>query len=256
MGHYVYKYVYNGETIYIGKNDTNLRSRINQHRAEKRFSPYLLADIYYASLSNKYDSDLMETLLIRKYRPLLNISKNQTNSEISFNEPEWKLYIDDDFKTEIQNKSANDIRREKSKAAWKRRKFEQNKKKLGEMLLKQFLYQYMSENKTKIDDRGLNITVPIDPKFDIYNLSISFSLDEDKPYRDIYLHDKFYRLMNSARWYEDKQEVTIYLNEDEYELFINNVDRIIERHRIEIEKFVEDNELQNELINFADKDIT
>ena len=29
MGHYVYKYVYNNEIIYIGKNDTDLYSRLN-----------------------------------------------------------------------------------------------------------------------------------------------------------------------------------------------------------------------------------
>jgi hypothetical protein len=32
MGHYVYKYVYNNEIIYIGKNDTDLENRIYQHK--------------------------------------------------------------------------------------------------------------------------------------------------------------------------------------------------------------------------------
>lgn len=39
MGHYVYKYVYNNEIIYIGKNDTDLESRIYQHKLEDKFKP-------------------------------------------------------------------------------------------------------------------------------------------------------------------------------------------------------------------------
>ena len=31
MGHYVYKYVLHQEVIYIGKNNTDLVSRLNQH---------------------------------------------------------------------------------------------------------------------------------------------------------------------------------------------------------------------------------
>ena len=46
MGHFVYKYVYDGEIVYIGKNDTDLKTRIKQHEREEKFQPYLKSDIY------------------------------------------------------------------------------------------------------------------------------------------------------------------------------------------------------------------
>lgn len=53
MSHYVYKYVNNGEIIYIGKCDSKLIQRINQHKAEDKFKPYLdTCKIYYAVLAN------------------------------------------------------------------------------------------------------------------------------------------------------------------------------------------------------------
>ena len=56
MASYVYKYVYKDEIVYIGKNDTDLVTRIKQHQQETKFQPYLLSDIYYIELSNKAES--------------------------------------------------------------------------------------------------------------------------------------------------------------------------------------------------------
>lgn len=93
MGHYVYKYVYNGEIIYIGKNDTILENRINQHKLEDKFKPFLKADIYYIELANSIMSDVVESELIRRYKPKLNVAKMSDWSGLEFVEPEWKLFI-------------------------------------------------------------------------------------------------------------------------------------------------------------------
>lgn len=92
MGHYVYKYVYDGEIVYIGKNDTNLETRINQHKLEEKFKPYLKADIYYIELANSIMSDVVESELIRRYKPKLNVAKMSDWSGLEFAEPEWKLF--------------------------------------------------------------------------------------------------------------------------------------------------------------------
>ena len=90
MGHYVYKYVYDGEIVYIGKNDTDLETRINQHKLEEKFRPYLKADIYYIELANAIMSDVVESELIRRYKPKLNVAKMCDWSGLEFTEPEWK----------------------------------------------------------------------------------------------------------------------------------------------------------------------
>ena len=93
MGHYVYKYVYDGEIVYIGKNDTDLETRINQHKLEEKFRPYLKSDIYYIELANSIMSDVVESELIRRYKPKLNVAKMSDWSGLEFAEPEWKIFI-------------------------------------------------------------------------------------------------------------------------------------------------------------------
>ena len=93
MGHYVYKYVQNNEIIYIGKNDTDLETRINQHKLEEKFRPYLKADIYYIELANAIMSDVVESELIRRYKPKLNVAKMSDWSGLEFTEPEWKKFM-------------------------------------------------------------------------------------------------------------------------------------------------------------------
>ena len=93
MGHYVYKYVYDEEIVYIGKNDTDLETRINQHKLEEKFRPYLKSDIYYIELANSIMSDVVESELIRRYKPKLNVAKMSDWSGLEFAEPEWKIFI-------------------------------------------------------------------------------------------------------------------------------------------------------------------
>ena len=110
MGHYVYKYVYDGEIVYIGKNDTNLKNRINQHKLENRFKPYLKSDIYYIELANATMSDVVESELIRRYKPKLNVAKMSDWSGLKFVEPEWKLFKPVRKKTSIKQTKRTSVK--------------------------------------------------------------------------------------------------------------------------------------------------
>ena len=104
MGHYVYKYVHDGEIIYIGKNDTTLAARIDQHSREEKFKPYLNSEIYYVELANSIMSDVVESELIRRYNPKLNISKTSAWSGLDFPEPKWKLFVVPKSRAKTENK--------------------------------------------------------------------------------------------------------------------------------------------------------
>lgn len=93
MGHYVYKYVHDDEIIYIGKNDTTLAARVEQHNREEKFIPYLNSKIYYIELANSIMSDVVESELIRRYKPKLNVAKTSDWSGLDFPEPDWKLFV-------------------------------------------------------------------------------------------------------------------------------------------------------------------
>lgn len=104
MGHYVYKYVYNNEIIYIGKNDTNLVDRLNQHGktgdniTQDGWDEINNSDIYYAELANSTMADVVETELICKYKPKYNIAKKSDWIGLTFIEPVWYLYKKNDPK--------------------------------------------------------------------------------------------------------------------------------------------------------------
>ena len=99
MGHYVYKYVHNNEIIYIGKNDTDLYSRLRQHGKygdnipEEGWDEINNSDIFYCELPNAIMSDVVESELIRRYKPKYNKAtiqaledtKNQKNLSKTFN---------------------------------------------------------------------------------------------------------------------------------------------------------------------------
>ncbi len=96
-GHGLYKYVCNGEVIYIGKSNYNIGKRIAHHRTEVRFKPYLSDDdlqIFTCNLPNKTETDLVEKALINQYKPILNISDNYPgfSTLIAVKEPAWTLY--------------------------------------------------------------------------------------------------------------------------------------------------------------------
>lgn len=158
MGHYVYKYVYDGEIVYIGKNDTILENRINQHRCEEKFKPYLNSDIYYIEVANATMADVVESELIRKYKPKLNIAKMSDWCGLEFTEPEWKLFI--------PNKQSN-----KTSRTNKRKIPEKQRDKRMKLcrLMSQYYCSYMMENifNMKETEQYYEITIPISNEDDL-----------------------------------------------------------------------------------------
>ena len=95
--HGLYKYVYNGQIIYIGKSNNSIKSRINGHKKEDKFQPFLdKSKIYVCMLPNSTETDLMEMALINHYKPILNVQFNHPSFSnlIHFQEPEWMIYHD------------------------------------------------------------------------------------------------------------------------------------------------------------------
>lgn len=94
--HGLYKYVYNGEIIYIGKSNSNIDNRIKAHKSERKFRPYLQkAEIYVCDLPNSTETDILEKILINHYKPKLNGTDNfpGLSDSISFNEPSWRPFV-------------------------------------------------------------------------------------------------------------------------------------------------------------------
>ena len=227
MGHYVYKYIYNDEIIYIGKNDTDLISRINQHKLETKFQPYLLSDVYYIKLDNEYDTDIMETLLINKYKPLLNVAKkNKYKLNIDFTEPEWKKYCENDFKTKHKKEYSKlgDVERKNAIA------------KLDNMLKILANYQYIHNYNFNIEKDNLYFVIP---KQDLENFPMIFEIPLNKGW-------KIYNLWDSIE--EDDKGSVFFLNEKHYRIFQNNYDLIINTYKNKIIEFAnkKDLELYNE----------
>ena len=99
MGHFVYKYVLNDEIIYIGKCDSDLDIRLSQHGHNgdnimpEGWDDINNSDIYFCRLANSVMSDVVESELIRRYRPKYNRAKMNTKWDgLEFAEPSWILY--------------------------------------------------------------------------------------------------------------------------------------------------------------------
>lgn len=90
----VYKYVCNGEIIYVGKSDRSIDTRISDHSHESKFKPFLnKCEIYYAWLPNPAFTTIFETFLINKYKPCLNYAmKYDETVPFDISEPYWRLY--------------------------------------------------------------------------------------------------------------------------------------------------------------------
>lgn len=97
--HFVYKYVYNGEIIYIGKTDGPLEDRLRQHGKNGDNIPSEYHEeinnstIYYFRVANSIMSDVVESELIRRHNPRLNKAKKSEWDGMDFPEPKWKKYV-------------------------------------------------------------------------------------------------------------------------------------------------------------------
>lgn len=97
--HFVYKYVLDGEIIYIGKTDQALSKRLYLHgkpydNIPMEYSKDLEdSKIYFCRLANATMSDVVESELIRRYQPRLNKKKMSEWSGLNFQEPNWQEYI-------------------------------------------------------------------------------------------------------------------------------------------------------------------
>lgn len=89
----IYKYVYNGKVVYIGKTNSSLNNRIKAHLNERKFQDYLSSAIYYFECNNRIETSIYEKYLINKYKPILNeADKIIDRVLIDIKEPEWKEY--------------------------------------------------------------------------------------------------------------------------------------------------------------------
>ncbi len=95
-GYYCYKWIQNGEIVYIGKTVTP-KLRIAQEKRQEKFRDYLDADIYVTEFKNRTEMDGMEKLLINKYQPVLNVvDTNDLSMELPIDDStlNWVLMTD------------------------------------------------------------------------------------------------------------------------------------------------------------------
>lgn len=194
----LYKYEYNGEIIYIGKSDSSIEKRILDHEREIKFQPYLSkATIYYSLCKNAAETTILETYLIDKYKPILNVSMkydDRLNFEIP--EPQWFK-----FTTEVKvnsNQSKKDIVKRTKK--W----FENRYKKINDL-----------ENKI---NNLLIIEKLIEPYNGQYDIIITVpNTDQNEIYKHIHsnysvhLKNDFYLCQLVSETYYDEKNIVVSL---------------------------------------------
>ena len=107
MSCYVYKYVLRDSIIYIGITG-NLQRRLSEHGKEGDNIPtdgwneINNADIYYAKVANRAMAEMIESVLINRYKPKYNKAKKQTDWEgLHLPEPNFILY-DSQLRKELE----------------------------------------------------------------------------------------------------------------------------------------------------------
>ena len=164
MGHYVYKYVLNNEIIYIGKNDTDLPSRIRQHGKPgdnipmEGWSELNKASVFFIKLANAHMSDVVECELIRRYRPKYNIvGARSWWSGLPFVEPEWIPYENIE-KKQLKKKIVRKTRRSRMPEIMENIQLNAEKRLQLQWLLEQV--QKKPEGEVRIQITGKPISLP------------------------------------------------------------------------------------------------
>lgn len=115
MGHFVYLFVdkITGEKLYIGKNDTDLVSRVYAHGHSgdnvdpSGWDELNKADVYYIQTINRNMSDVIESEMCIRYHPKYNTEKMSLwDSALEFN-PQWKPLPRDTKEQNPQNVGCN-----------------------------------------------------------------------------------------------------------------------------------------------------
>ena len=92
----LYKYVYNGEIIYIGMSTRSILQRILDHEKEEKFKPFIKeVEIFVCYLEQDYEITFCERSLISKYKPLLNkdyVFSKQPQIDIEKIMPKWERF--------------------------------------------------------------------------------------------------------------------------------------------------------------------
>lgn len=94
---YIYRFKdINEQVIYVGYTGKTLGQRMNQHFTKGHLPKQCynsVAKIEYQKYETKSDAQIMEIVMINKYKPKFN-KLNKQNDNITFNveEKDWKLY--------------------------------------------------------------------------------------------------------------------------------------------------------------------
>lgn len=104
---YIYRYVYRGKIIYLGKTNRNLYHRIKEHENEVKFMPYLSeVEIQYYELKTQVEMDIAEKYWINVYSPILNVvDMDSATFNFTMPEPCWKTYRESMFRQMITDAS-------------------------------------------------------------------------------------------------------------------------------------------------------
>lgn len=69
----VYKYVHNGEVVYVGQTNRGIQKRVKEHCKEIRFMG--LTNIEYYEVADEATARRHEAYWIARYKPVLNIQR-------------------------------------------------------------------------------------------------------------------------------------------------------------------------------------
>lgn len=144
MGYYVYKYVWKNKVIYVGKSNVSLKSRIKAHKQEQRFKKYLgNSEIFSFECCNPAETNIYETFLINKYKPILNRAMKYNDVlKIDIEEPEWERYDEEENVKKVNRNIENQI----DKSSLTNLSFKTNSKQVSE------LNSYCKRNNEKISE--------------------------------------------------------------------------------------------------------
>lgn len=130
---YVYRYVYQNQIIYVGKTKRDLCERISEHKVERKFLPYLTADIEFITCKTHVEMDIYEKYFINLWSPILNIV-DMEHAEFSFQIPKqmWRKYTDGNH-LKAKNQRRNPLDEKRNELLQELEDIEEKETKLGHL---------------------------------------------------------------------------------------------------------------------------